>query len=129
VSGNSDTGIAAPPRPRHPLLLSRHSLITRLTHWINLLCIIVLLMSGLQIFNAHPALYWGNAGANPSEALFKIGAHGPRHTAKGFTRVGATTFDTTGIFGVSRSATGKEVVRGSCLGAKMAFLFRMALRR
>jgi thiosulfate reductase cytochrome b subunit len=113
VSGNSDTGIAeAPPRPRQPLLISRHSLITRLTHWINLLCIIVLLMSGLQIFNAHPALYWGNAGANPSEALFEIGAHGPRHTAKGFTRVGATTFDTTGIFGVSRNAAGKEVVRG-----------------
>src|SRR5262249_22329177 len=72
----------------------------------------VLLMSGLQIFNAHPALYWGNAGANPSEALFEIGAHGPRHSAKGFTRVGAATFDTTGIFGVSRNAAGKEVVRG-----------------
>jgi len=23
-------------------------------------CLTVLLMSGLQIFNAHPALYWGN---------------------------------------------------------------------
>jgi hypothetical protein len=107
VSGNSETGIAAAPRPRRSLI-SRHSLITRLTHWINLLCVTVLLMSGLQIFNAHPALYWGNAGANPSEALFEIGAHGPRHTAKGFTRVGATTFDTTGIFGFPAVPPGKK---------------------
>jgi thiosulfate reductase cytochrome b subunit len=101
--------VASPPRP---LLISRHSLITRLTHWINLLCIIVLLMSGLQIFNAHPALYWGNAGANPNQALFEIGAHGAKPNPAGFTRVGATTFDTTGIFGVSRNAAGREVVRG-----------------
>jgi len=31
-------------------LIYRHSRITRLTHWINLLCVTVLLMSGLQIF-------------------------------------------------------------------------------
>ena len=37
----------------------RHRLWVRVTHWINLLCMTVLLMSGLQIFNAHPALYWG----------------------------------------------------------------------
>ncbi len=28
-------------------------------HWINVVCLTVLLMSGLNIFNAHPALYWG----------------------------------------------------------------------
>jgi Ni,Fe-hydrogenase I cytochrome b subunit len=39
----------------------RHSAIVRVTHWINFLCLAVLLMSGLQIFNAHPALYWGQA--------------------------------------------------------------------
>jgi thiosulfate reductase cytochrome b subunit len=32
-------------------------------HWINALCVLVLLMSGLQILNAHPTLYWGNASA------------------------------------------------------------------
>jgi thiosulfate reductase cytochrome b subunit len=69
-------------------------------------------MSGLQIFNAHPALYWGNAGANPNQALFEIGAHGAKPNPAGFTRVGATTFDTTGIFGVSRNAAGREMVRG-----------------
>src|SRR6185312_2204945 len=38
----------------------RHPLLVRLTHWINALCLLVLLLSGLQILNAHPALYWGN---------------------------------------------------------------------
>jgi thiosulfate reductase cytochrome b subunit len=37
----------------------RHSLPVRLTHWVNALCLLLLLMSGLQILNAHPALYWG----------------------------------------------------------------------
>lgn len=37
----------------------RHPLPVRLTHWVNALCLGVLLMSGLQILNAHPALYWG----------------------------------------------------------------------
>jgi thiosulfate reductase cytochrome b subunit len=40
-------------------LIRRHGPIVRLTHWINALALLVLLMSGLQIFNAHPALYWG----------------------------------------------------------------------
>ncbi|PPQ28407.1 hypothetical protein CCR94_17915, partial [Rhodoblastus sphagnicola] len=35
-------------------LVHRHALATRVTHWINALCVTVLLMSGLQIFLAHP---------------------------------------------------------------------------
>jgi thiosulfate reductase cytochrome b subunit len=42
----------------------RHTRVTRVTHWINVLCLTLLLMSGLQILNAHPALYWGQFGAN-----------------------------------------------------------------
>ncbi|MGH6994757.1 MAG: hypothetical protein ACREES_03600, partial [Stellaceae bacterium] len=38
----------------------RHRLWVRIAHWVNLICMSVLLMSGLQIFNAHPALYWGD---------------------------------------------------------------------
>jgi thiosulfate reductase cytochrome b subunit len=41
------------------LALYRHPLPVRLAHWINALCLLVLLPSGLQILNAHPALYWG----------------------------------------------------------------------
>jgi thiosulfate reductase cytochrome b subunit len=49
--------------PGGRLGLYRHPLLIRLTHWINALCLLVLLTSGLQILNAHPALYWGNASA------------------------------------------------------------------
>jgi len=37
----------------------RHAGLVRITHWINAFCFTLLLMSGLQIFNAHPALYVG----------------------------------------------------------------------
>nr|WP_298895724.1 cytochrome b/b6 domain-containing protein [uncultured Altererythrobacter sp.] len=46
----------------------KHSLLTRIWHWLNALCVIVLFMSGLGISNAHRYLYWGNAGSQPSEA-------------------------------------------------------------
>ena len=37
----------------------RHPLPVRVWHWVNVLCVLVLIPSGLQILNAHPALYWG----------------------------------------------------------------------
>lgn len=46
----------------------RHALTTRIWHWINALAFIVLFMSGLNISNAHRALYWGDYGYDPAEA-------------------------------------------------------------
>ena len=46
----------------------KHSLLTRIWHWLNAFCVIVLFMSGLGISNAHRYLYWGDAGSQPSEA-------------------------------------------------------------
>jgi thiosulfate reductase cytochrome b subunit len=45
----------------------RHSALVRATHWINVACIVLMLVSGMAIFNAHPALYFGAASdfANP----------------------------------------------------------------
>ena len=54
-------------------LVRRHRLSTRLWHWLNALAVIILLMSGLMIFNAHPRLYWGEFGANPDAAWLEIG--------------------------------------------------------
>lgn len=37
----------------------RHSLPVRVMHWLNAAFLIIMLMTGLNIFNAHPALYIG----------------------------------------------------------------------
>jgi cytochrome b subunit of formate dehydrogenase len=50
----------APVMQMKPRIVYRHSVLVRVTHWINALCFAILLMSGLQIFNAHPELDWGN---------------------------------------------------------------------
>lgn len=39
----------------------RHRAPLRWMHWINAVCLLVLAGSGLQVLNAHPALYWGQA--------------------------------------------------------------------
>lgn len=55
-----------------PQLYRRHAWPVRLTHWINAAALLLLLMSGLQIFNAHPSLYWGDSSytnAGPILAL------------------------------------------------------------
>jgi thiosulfate reductase cytochrome b subunit len=90
----------------------RHRAPLRWMHWINLACMLVLVGSGLQVFNAHPALYWGMASdfGNPVFAASSIrGADGK---GRGITLVGDTAFDTTGVLGVSRNAEGRMVKRG-----------------
>lgn len=53
----------SPPADRrlddHRTAIYRHPLLVRATHWINALCLLILVMSGLQILRAHPHLYWG----------------------------------------------------------------------
>jgi Ni/Fe-hydrogenase b-type cytochrome subunit len=41
-------------------LIKRQKLSTRITHWVWAICMFFLLLTGLQIFNAHPALYIGD---------------------------------------------------------------------
>jgi len=50
----------------------RHRLPTRLWHWLNAIAVIVMLMSGMMIFNAHPRLYWGHYGANFDPAWLEL---------------------------------------------------------
>lgn len=57
----------------HVGLVKRHRLSTRLWHWVNFACVVVLLMSGFGIFNAHPRLYWGEYGANFDPAWLALG--------------------------------------------------------
>jgi len=46
----------------------RHPAVIRITHWINALSFIALLVSGIAILLSHPRLYWGETGnvATPS---------------------------------------------------------------
>lgn len=88
------------------ILVPRHSLVVRLTHWINVLALLVLLTSGLQIFNAHPALYWGDVSTF-SQPWIAVGAGQKGGQVVGVTQVGGAVFETTGVLGWS----GKPGVR------------------
>ena len=73
----------------------RHRLSTRVWHWLNAAVLLVMLMSGLMIFNAHPRLYWGAYGANADPAWLEIGSADGR----GYLAIAGTRFDTTGVLG------------------------------
>ena len=92
-------------------LIYRHSLAVRLSHWVNVFCLTVLLFSGLQIFNAHPALYWGQYGADNDPSFIAMEAVEGGDQAKGLTHVGSLTFDTTGVLGLS-DVDGEATARG-----------------
>ncbi len=81
-------------------LIYRHPLVIRLTHWINAAVLLVLLMSGLQIFNAHPALYWGAVSTFDTPAL-AITSEESGGANRGVVYLGERKFDTTGVLGLS----------------------------
>jgi thiosulfate reductase cytochrome b subunit len=106
IAGTQD---AAPRRE----VIYRHALVVRATHWINVLCLALLLMSGLRIFNYHPALYWGNYGYRGVPAVVSIGAAiDPDSGAPvGVTRIAGLSFVTTGVLGVSYDSERGMVAR------------------
>ena len=90
-----DDATTADGEPGPGDLVKRHRLSTRLWHWLNVVTLAVMMMSGLMIFNAHPRLYWGQYGANADPAWFEIGST----TNTGFVIAGPLRVETTGIFG------------------------------
>ncbi len=93
------------------VLVQRHSALVRVTHWLNVLCLTVLLLSGLQIFNAHPALYWGQYGADSDHAAIEIGAVEGEGGLRGVTRIGGLFVPTTGVLGASAGPSGELTAR------------------
>jgi thiosulfate reductase cytochrome b subunit len=81
-------------------VIYRHSGTVRATHWVNALVLLVLLMSGLQIFNAHPALYLG-AKSTFDDPIMAMGAVQDGDRFKGVTTLFGHAFNTTGVFGLS----------------------------
>src|ERR1700733_13856909 len=53
----------------------RHALPVRIMHWVNVAAFAILLMSGLQIFNAYPVLNWGRSSYSDTPPLLVL-AHG-----------------------------------------------------
>ena len=102
-----DDGPAAPARS---YLYYRHKLPVRVMHWINVVALTIMFMSGLQIFNAHAELNWGKSSYDGTPPVLTISS---RENAKGeitgFTRVFGYEFDTTGVLGASKAANGRTV--------------------
>jgi len=121
---NSVSSASAPQK----IVYYRHRLPIRIFHWINVLSFTILLLSGLGIFNAHPALYWGLSSYTGRPAVLEITSRTQTPTPleadkttestsavpgelssgkRGVLRVAGHEFDTTGVLGISTSANGE----------------------
>ena len=121
MSSASEAFVNVAPAVPRGRMIYRHTLLVRFTHWINAICLAVLLMSGLQIFNAHPALYWGNRSEfdKPLLAMTAQEDSGGSLT-KGVTTILGKSFTTTGVLG--RRAMRAASCRSAAFPAGSQFL-------
>jgi Ni/Fe-hydrogenase b-type cytochrome subunit len=95
------------------MFIYRHKLPIRIMHWINVLCFIVLLMSGLNIFNAHPALYIGKSSYNGYAPILKLkSVQNNNGELVGITNVFGFEINTTGFLGASMGPNNKLIQKG-----------------
>ena len=95
---------SAPPS----YLYYRHTLPVRIMHWTNFIALTILFMSGLHIFNAHSALYWGDSSYSERPPLLQITARdGANGEPIGITNVFGREFETTGVLGLSKYPNGR----------------------
>jgi len=106
-SGTFSPRADAPPRQ----LVPRHSVLVRVTHWINVFCFSLLLMTGAQIFNAHPRLYWGQYGADNDHAWLSVDSLQGGGSLHGVLRLGPLAIESTGLLGASKE-NGALTARG-----------------
>jgi Ni/Fe-hydrogenase b-type cytochrome subunit len=89
----------------------RHSIVARTTHWLWALALLVLVMSGLQIFNAAPYLDASDK-SDPARRVLSFDA--PKTTdgrQLGTTTVFGHTFNTTNVLGYTDDGQGGEEAR------------------
>jgi thiosulfate reductase cytochrome b subunit len=108
-----DAAASAPATARtEGTLYYRHTLAVRIMHWVNVVALTVLLMSGLNIFNAHPSLNWGRSSYTGAPAVLEIGAvEDAAGNPVGITRILGHEFVTTGALGASKDRSGELVQR------------------
>jgi thiosulfate reductase cytochrome b subunit len=88
----------------------RHPLAVRVAHWLSALALVVLAMSGMQIFNAHPSLYASDASKFDAPVIAITGMEstdGP----EGWVQIGSRRVYTTHVLGYGPNGQGTESVR------------------
>jgi thiosulfate reductase cytochrome b subunit len=112
MSSTSSEMTSDAPRRSGNYLYYRHTLPVRIMHWINVVALTVLLLSGLNIFSAHPALYWGKSSYTGRGPVFQIGAReDDEGNSVGVTSIAGHEFVTTGVLGAGTDAEGDLVER------------------
>jgi thiosulfate reductase cytochrome b subunit len=98
---------AAQEREHRPLV-KRHSILTRVTHWAGTLAFVLLVMSGLQIFNAAPYLDASDK-SDPRHRVLAIGAEtAPNGRPVGSVEVFGLRATTTGVLGYTDDGQGGQ---------------------
>jgi len=120
---------AASSAPQGGELVRRHRWPTRLWHWTNAVTLLVMLMSGLMIFNAHPRLYWGEYGANYDKAWLKVGSARSGGGEQGYIEIAGHRWDTTGTLGLWTDADGKVQRRAFPYWATIPSRYSLAIGR
>lgn len=104
------TASTAADPPATGRMYYRHTLPVRIMHWINVIALTVLFMSGLQIFNAYPVLHFGKSSYDGTPHALEIEARmGPNDQPQGITRIYGHEFDTTGWLGAVKDAQGNWI--------------------
>jgi len=92
-------------------IIYRHPVIVRITHWIVALTLFVLAMSGMQIFNAHPALYTSDASNFNKPFLVIDGGTDAQGNPYGWVQMGKARISTTHWLGWGDNGQGGESAR------------------
>lgn len=110
---SAETTSAGKIEADHRPLVYRQKLATRITHWVWAISLFFLLLTGLQIFNAHPALYVGHqSGFGFDNAIFRIGAENTDNGPIGFAAIGGHKVVTTNWLGLFEVPGSSPTVRG-----------------
>jgi len=104
VTATPETSAPDNPQAQRIEQVYRHTLPVRLGHWLNVVCLFILIMSGLQIFNAHPALYWGDRSDRDKPLLSIRPMKTESGEMRGITTILGHKFDTTGVLGYSNGS-------------------------
>jgi len=96
--------------PLEGRVVYRHSVSARASHWLWFIAILVLLTSGLQIFNAAPYLDASDQ-SDPAHRVLAFGAEMGPHGPVGTTTIFGHSFVTTGVLGYTDDGMGGETER------------------